>query len=138
MKVFIFIWTGQFLSLIGTRLTTFGLNVWIYQETGSVTVFGLLVFFNSLTGVITSPITGVFVDRWNRRWTMIIADLCSGLCTLAIAGLLITGKLEIWYLYLNAILSGCFDSCQSNAYLAATTVLVPKKYLARASGLTSI
>lgn len=138
MKVFIFIWIGQFLSLIGSRLTGFGLNVWIYQETGSVTLFGLLVFFNGLTSLITSPITGVFVDRWNRRWTMIIADLCSGLCTLAIAGLLVTGKLEIWHLYVNAILSGCFDSCQSNAYMAATTLLVPKKYLARAGGLGGI
>ncbi len=138
MKVFIFIWSGQFLSLIGSRLTGFGLNVWIYQETGSVTLFGLLVFFNGLTSLITSPISGVFVDRWDRRWTMIIADLCSGLCTLAIAGLLVTGKLEIWHLYANAILSGCFNSCQSNAYMAATTVLVPKKYLARAGGIAGI
>ncbi|MEA5472296.1 MFS transporter [Spirulina sp. 06S082] len=138
MKTFIFIWLGQFLSLIGSRLTSFGLSVWLYEYTGSVTQFGLLVLCRSTAGLVFSPIAGVFVDRWDRRWTMIIADFCSGLCTLGIAVLLIVGKLEIWHLYLNAILSAGFNSCQSSAYSAATTVLVPKEYLARASGLGSI
>jgi len=72
MKVFIFIWLGQFISLLGSRLTSFGLNVWTYEQTQSTTDFGLLVMCSSLTGLVVSPVIGVFVDQWSRRWTMII------------------------------------------------------------------
>lgn len=138
MKVFIFIWLGQFISLLGSRLTSFGLNVWIYEQTQSTTDFGLLVICSSLTGLIASPVIGIFVDQWSRRWTMIVCDLCEALCTLCIAWLFLTEQIEIWHLYLNAIISSCFNSCQSTAYLAGTTLLVPQEYLIRASGLTSI
>ncbi|MEO1377018.1 MAG: MFS transporter, partial [Cyanobacteria bacterium J06635_10] len=138
MKVFIFIWVGQFISLLGSRLTGFGLNVWIYEQTQSTTDFGLLVMCTSVTSLVVSPVTGFFVDRWNRRWTMIVCDLCEALCTLCIAWLFLTEQIEIWHLYLNAVITSCFNSCQSTAYAAATTLIVPKEYLIRASGLTSL
>ncbi|AOY81578.1 MFS transporter [Moorena producens JHB] len=138
MRIFIIIWIGQFLSLVGSRLTQFAFNVWLFQETGSVTQFGLLVLCGSLPSLLISPIAGGFVDRWSRRWTMIIADFCAGLCTLSIAWLFITGNLEIWHLYIIEALSSCFSTFQANAYAAATTLLVPKENLPRASGLTSL
>ncbi|NES90925.1 MFS transporter [Okeania sp. SIO2B9] len=138
MRIFIIIWIGQFLSLVGSRLTQFAFNVWLFQETGSVTQFGLLVLCGSLPSLLISPIAGGFVDRWSRRWTMVIADFCAGLCTLSIAWLFITGNLEIWHLYIIEALSACFSTFQANAYAAATTLLVPKENLPRASGLTSL
>ncbi|NET44464.1 MFS transporter [Okeania sp. SIO2B3] len=138
MRIFIIIWIGQFLSLVGSRLTEFAFNVWLFQETGSVTQFGLLVLCGNLPSLLISPIAGGFVDRWSRRWTMIIADFCAGLCTLSIAWLFITGNLEIWHLYIIEALSACFSTFQANAYAAATTLLVPKENLSRTSGLTSL
>ncbi len=41
MRVFSVIWFGQLVSTIGSGLTGFGLGVWIYQETGSTTLFAL-------------------------------------------------------------------------------------------------
>ena len=138
IRVFLFVWIGQFVSLIGSRLTAFGLNIWIYQQTGSVTEFGLLILCGSLPGLLLSPVTGVFVDRWSRRWTMIIADSYVGLCTLTIAWLFATDHLSIWALYGITALSSCFEAFQSTAYISATTLLVPKDQLIRASGLTRL
>ncbi|NMF67485.1 MFS transporter, partial [Brasilonema octagenarum] len=87
MSVFILIWIGQVLSLVGSRMTSFALSIWIYQHTNSNTQFTLLILSTTLPAIIISPIAGVFVDRWSRRWIMMISDFCAGLCTLTIAWL---------------------------------------------------
>jgi hypothetical protein len=50
MRTFFVIWSGQLVSTIGSGLTGFALGVWIYQETGSVTLFALNMLAYALTG----------------------------------------------------------------------------------------
>jgi len=138
MSVFILIWIGQVLSLVGTRMTSFALSIWIYQHTNSNTQFTLLILSTTLPAIIISPIAGVFVDRWNRRWIMIVSDFCAGLCTLTIAWLFMNGNLEVWSLCLISAISSGFSAFQSLAYSSATTLLVPKEQLGRASSMTQM
>jgi DHA3 family macrolide efflux protein-like MFS transporter len=135
MKIFILIWFGQLISLIGSTLTSFALGVRVYQNTGSVTEFALITLCATLPLVVVSPIAGTLVDRWSRRWTMILSDFGSGMCTLAIAVLVATGTLEIWHIYLITVLNSLFSTFQWPAYTAATTLLVPREQLSRASGM---
>jgi MFS family permease len=121
MGTFIFIWCGQVLSLVGSSLTNFALSIWLYQRSNSTTQFALLILSTTLPAILVSPVAGVFVDRWSRRWTMILSDFCAGLCTLCIAGLFVTGKLEVWNLCLLTALSSSFSTFQGLAYSAATT-----------------
>ncbi len=138
MRIFILIWFGQLVSLIGSGITGFALGVWVYQRTGSVTQFALISLFTQLPGIVISPVAGALVDRWNRRWTMIISDSGAGVSTLAIALLLVSSRLEIWHIYLAAAVSSTFSAFQWPAYSAATTLLVPKQYLGRTSGMTQL
>jgi len=135
MRVFIIIWFGQMVSLIGSGLTGFALGVWVYQRTGSVTQFALISLFTTLPGIVISPIAGTLVDRWDRRWTMLLGDCGAGLSTLAIALLLFADRLELWHIYLATSVSSTCSAFQYPAYAAATTLLVPKQHLGRASGL---
>ncbi len=138
MRVFTLIWFGQLISLIGSGLTSFALGVWVYQRTGSVTLFALIALFATLPRIVASPLAGVLVDRWDRRWAMILSDSAAALSTLAIALLLWAGRLEIWHIYLATAVSSTFSAFQWPAYSAATTLLVPKKHFGRASGMTQL
>jgi MFS transporter, DHA3 family, macrolide efflux protein len=138
MQVFFVIWFGQLISLIGSSLTGFALGVWVYQRTGSVTQFALISVSTVLPKILISPFAGAFVDRWNRRRAMLFGDTGSGLVTLAIAILFFVGKLEIWQIYLGTAVSSICSAFQWPAYLAATTQLVPKQHLSRASGLIHV
>jgi DHA3 family macrolide efflux protein-like MFS transporter len=138
MSTFILIWFGQVLSLVGSRTTSFALSIWVYQHTNSTTQFTLLILSTTLPGILISPIAGVFVDRWSRRWIMIISDFCAGLCTLTIAWLFVSGNLEVWNLCLLSAISSGFSAFQGLAYSSATTLLVPKEQLGRASSMTQI
>lgn len=138
MSVFIVVWLGQLVSVLGSNLTNFALDVWVYQHSGSVTQLSFLFLFTTLPDVILSPFVGVLVDKWNRRWVMILSDLGSALSTLVMVFLLLTGKIEIWHIYLANAVSSICNAFQAPAFTAATTLLVPKKHLARASGMNEL
>jgi MFS transporter, DHA3 family, macrolide efflux protein len=133
--IFILVWFGQLISLTGSGLTGFALGIWVYQHTGSVTQFALISLFTTLPGILISPLAGVLVDRWDRRCAMIISDTGAGFGTLTIALLLLARQLDIWHIYLVMATISIFNAFQYPAYIAATTLLVPKQHLDRASGM---
>lgn len=135
MLVFTLIWFGQFVSLLGSEISSFGLGIWVYQRTGSSTQFALISLFATLPGILISPLAGALVDRWSRRWAMIFSDSGAGFSTLVIALLFFANQLEIWQIYVVIAAKATFSAFQWLAYSAATTLLVPKKHLGRASGM---
>jgi MFS transporter, DHA3 family, macrolide efflux protein len=141
MSIFVLVWLGQIVSLLGSSLSNFALGVWVYQQSGSITHLSFLILFTTLPIVIISPLAGVLVDRLNRRWVMIFSDSGAALSTLTMALLLVSGQIHIGHIYLVYIataVSSSFSAFQWPAYRAATTLLVPKKYLGRASGMTQL
>ncbi len=138
MRTFLIVWVGQFASLIGSALTSFALGVWIYEETGSVTEYALVSVFFALPGILMSPVAGALVDRWNRRWVMLISDAGAACGTLIMALLLSANRLEIGHIYLITAANASFSAFQQPAYVAATTMLVPRRHYARASGLVDL
>lgn len=138
MTVFLIIWVGQLISTLGSGLTGFGLGVWLYQETGSVTLFALNSLAFTLPSLIVTPFAGALADRWDRRWLLILSDTGAGLSTLIVYLLFSSGQLEVWHIYLLTAFASVFTAFQWPAHTAATTMLVPKEQLGRASGLTQL
>lgn len=138
MRTFFIIWAGQVISIIGSGLTSFALGVWIFQQTGQATPFAITVLFGTLPRLLLTPVAGSLADRWNRRWLMILADTGNALVTLAVVFLVLTDSLQIWNIYLVALVGSLFAAFQEPAYTASVTMLVPKKDLARASGLMQV
>jgi MFS family permease len=135
MKVFVITWLGQSVSLIGSGLTGFALGVWVFQQTGSATQFALIGLCALLPRVILAPFAGALVDRWDRRWVMIISDSGAALCTILAALLLMFNRFEIWQVYLVAGFNAVFSAVQWPAYTATVSLIVPHKRLGRANGL---
>jgi DHA3 family macrolide efflux protein-like MFS transporter len=135
MATFVFVWFGELISVIGSQLTNFALGVWVYQNTGSATQFALIALFSSVPGILVSPFAGVLIDRWDRRYVMILSDVGAGICTLIMALLLAAGQLQVWHIYILVAISNAFSAFQWPAFSAVTTLIVPKKHLGRASGM---
>ena len=138
MTTFTIIWLGQVVSLVGSGLTSFALGVWVFERTGSATQFALIGLAAVVPRVLLSPLAGTIVDRWDRRWVMIMSDTGAGLATLSIAALYMTGNLEVWNIILATAFNSAFSTFQWPAYSAVTTLLVPKEQLGRAGGMVQI
>jgi DHA3 family macrolide efflux protein-like MFS transporter len=132
---FVLIWFGQLISLVGSGLTSFALGVWVYQTTDSITLYTLVVLCAMAPNILLSPVTGALVDRWDRRWAMLLSDAGAGLSTLVIVLLLNSGHLTLWPIFLLTATSSAFSAFQWPAYAASTTLLVPKEQLGRANGM---
>lgn len=137
-RVFGIVWIGQLVSNLGSAMTSFGLAIWVFTETGSATQLALIVLASRLPMLVASPFAGALIDRWDRRWAMILADTGAAVGTFATMLLLVTGNLETWHLYFTLSFSGLFQAFQFPAYGAATTLLVDREHYARASGLVQL
>ncbi|HEY5671529.1 MAG TPA: MFS transporter [Anaerolineales bacterium] len=135
---FTIVWIGQFVSLLGTSMTAFSLTIWAFELTGSATALALVGFFYVTPMLIFSPFAGAIVDRANRKWMMALSDLASGMATLGILGLYLSGQLQIWHLYVANVIIGLFQSFQWPAYSAAISVMLPKEHYGRANGMMSL
>jgi MFS family permease len=131
-------WMGHLLSLVGSGFTRFAFGVWVYRETGSVTQFALIALSAGLPGLLLSPLAGALVDRWDRRRVMLATDLSAAAASLAMALLIGSGGLLTWHVYLYAGIGSLLNAFQWPAYVAATTLLVPKRHLGRVSGLMQL
>ncbi len=138
MRAFFTIWIGQLISIVGSGLTGFALGVWIFQETGRATPFAMTVLFSSLPAVILGPVAGSVADRFSRKKVILLADTGSAIITFTAFLLLLSGLLEIWNIYLIALLGSVFSAFQEPAFGASIVMLVPRKDLQRANGMTQM
>jgi len=138
MRAFIVVWIGQTVSLLGSGLTAFGVTIWAFEQTGRATDLALIGFFFITPMLVMSPIAGVFVDRYNRKFMMMISDLMAGLTTIAVLILLSTGQLQIWHLFITNAVNGAFQSFQWPAFSAAITLMLDKSNYTRANSMMQL
>ena len=73
---FLLLWLGQIVSEFGERITQMALIGLIYQKNPySAIALAKLIIFIVIPVFLIGPVAGVYVDKWNRRYTMIISDL---------------------------------------------------------------
>lgn len=138
MAKFKLIWSGQFISLIGTAMTKFALLIWAYEQTSKATTTAMFAFAAVLPFVFLSPVAGVLVDRIDRKKVMVLADLGAGIVTVIVFILYSLNKLQVCHLYLAAAFTGACESFQVPAYSSAITLLIPKEQYSRANGMISL
>lgn len=134
-KRFFTIWSGQAISMLGSRLVGFAFVWYLTSSTGSATVLAIGSLMSLLPDVIISPISGALVDRWNRKTVLIVSDVLTALVTLALAGLFAFTEVRLWQIYSVMFLRSAFGTFQWTAMLTSTSLMVPKTQLARVSGM---
>lgn len=138
MRKFILIWFGQLVSTVGTYMSDFALTLWAWELTGSATALALVGFFSMLPSILVSLFAGILVDRFNRKYLMILSDGMAAISTVGILVLHLTGNLAIWHLYLAASITGGFGQIQELAYSTSITLLVSPLNYTRANSMNSV
>ncbi len=138
MDKFKLVWSGQFVSLIGTAMTKFALLIWAYEQTSKATTTAMFGFAAVLPFVLLSPVAGVLVDLFDRKKVMALADLGAGIVTAVVFILYSMGKLQVCHLYLAEAFTGACEAFQVPAYSSAITLLISKEQYTRANGLISL
>ena len=137
LKQYLLLWSTQSLSTLGSGMTSYALTLWLYQKTGLALETAMLQICTYAPYVLMSIFAGALSDRWNKKLTMLGCDLFAAMSTVAVLMLALTGKLAGWHLYIINVFNGLANTVQHRAGEVAATMLIPKKYYQRTSGLRS-
>jgi len=134
-KDFSLLWLAQTISYVGDYFYFLAVPIIINRLTGSALQVGISVIAFSVPQLF-GFVTGVFVDRWDRRVTMIVADLLR-------AGLVLTCFLvrdagQIWIFYVGAFLISTLSVFFIPARDAMLPLMVSEEELPAANGLNQV
>jgi DHA3 family macrolide efflux protein-like MFS transporter len=132
---YLFFWSGQLVSLLGSSIVQFVIVWWITVETGSAMYLSLATFLSLAPMIIVGPFAGVFADRWNRKLLILVADLMQALTVLVLVVFYWIGNVVIWQVLLMLAIRGIFQAFHEPTVSAITPSMVPKDKLSRLNGL---
>src|SRR5690606_36550617 len=107
-------------------------------ETGSAEVLAYAAIAGLLPQALIGPFAGVYIDRWDRKFTMILADSFIALCTLIMAVLFYLGHFEMLYVYVLLGLRSLGSAFHMPAMQASVPLLAPESELLRIAGINQM
>lgn len=137
LKTFLILWSTQSLSQLGSAMTGFALTLWLYEKTGSALQTALLAVCSYAPYVVMSIFAGALSDRWNKKKVMLVCDTLAACCSVGVLVLLKTDFLQPVHMYILNALTGLMNTVQQPAGDVAMTMITPKKYYQKTSGLRS-
>lgn len=132
---FFTVWTGQAFSLVGSALVRFALIWWLTERTGSATTLTGATLSSLLPFILLGPFAGALIDRWNRRWVMVVSDSIVALLTALLAILYWLDIAQVWHVYVVLFLRSLGEIFQQPAMRASTALMAPREQLTRVSGM---
>lgn len=130
---------GATVSNIGTWMQRIAqdwivLTMLTHQDAAAVGVTSALQFGPQL---LLTPITGLVADRFDRRKVLIATQSAMGALALGLGLLTITGVVQLWMVYLFALLLGCASAFDAPVRQTFVSSLVPQSLLPNAVGLNA-
>lgn len=133
-RTFLIIFTGQAFSLLGSAAVNFALIWWITVETGSAQVLAYAAIASFLPQAILSPFAGPYIDRWDRRLTMIVADLAIAASSIVLIALFAIGEPTAATVIIFISARSLGAAFHAPASQAAIPMYVPAEELMRVAG----
>ncbi|HEY3291423.1 MAG TPA: MFS transporter, partial [Anaerolineae bacterium] len=142
-RTFLIVWVTQSVSVIGSALTGFAITIWLttglYPDPSQKAELAwALSAFNlafAIPVVFGAPIAGAFVDRHDRKRTMMAMDFLNGCVSILTVILIASRSLNIPWLIVIGVLTSVFGSFHNAAFDTSYAMLVPEKRLPRANGM---
>jgi len=133
---FALLWFAGLISMIGDWVLFIALPLYTYNLTQSSLAMGTMFIAGTLPRILLGSLAGVFVDRWDRQRTMVIADLSRALLLLLL--LFVRSPELIWIVYIVAFLQATISQFFDPAENALLPQLVDSTNLVAANSLNSL
>lgn len=137
-KTYMFIWIGQFISMLTSSAVNFAVIIWLSLKFQSAEVLAFAAIAGLLPQALIGPFAGVFIDRWNRKKVMICADAFIAVCTFLMTFVLSDSHVEMGWIYLLLGLRSVGAAFHTPAMQSIAPLIVPEEDLLRVSGINQM
>ncbi|MDP3879312.1 MAG: MFS transporter [Dehalococcoidales bacterium] len=128
---------GQVSNSLAQWMDMVARPIMIIALTGSSVQLGLVTLARGLPMMALGPFAGLLADRTDRRLLMLAAKSLSFIVNLVFTILIINGRLELWHIYVTAILRSLLMAFDQPARQALLPALVPPRLLMNAVALNT-
>jgi len=132
---FSLLWTGQLVSTVGDSLTSLAASILVFRMTDSALSVGLMLMATAAPSLLVGLVAGVFVDRFDRKRIMIVADLIRAMLVLLIPVLV---PINIVWLYVIVILTSAVGQFFNPAHSSVLPEVASDEELAAANSFIAI
>ena len=133
---FALLWFAGLVSVAGDFALMIALPLHAYALTGSAVATGAVFAASLLPSILLGSVAGVFVDRWDRKRTMVAADLLRAALLLPL--LLVNSPDLLWLLYAVRAATGTVGLFFDPAENALLPKLVGQDQLITANALNAL
>jgi MFS family permease len=134
---FSLLWFGGLISMLGNWMLLIGLPLYVYELTNSTLATSIMFATGMLPSLLFGTIAGVFVDRWNRKRTMVIANFSLMLCLLPLIA--VRSVETLWIVYVVSFLQSSISQFVGPAENALLPSLInDEKHLPAANSLNAL
>lgn|SRR5690606_28412786 len=138
LQTYLFIWSGQFISMLTSYAVNFAIVIWLSLEHSSAEVLAIAGISALFPQALIGPFAGVFIDRWNRKKVLILSDAFLALCAFIMIILLRDETVNLNWIYLMLGLRSVGNAFHSPAMQAIAPLLVPQQELLRVAGINQL
>ena len=134
------IWAGgAIVSNIGTWMQRIGQDWLVLTQLThhNATAVGVVMALQFGPHAVLLPLTGFAADHLDRRKLLIATQAGLGALALALGLLTVTGQIQLWHVYVLALLQGCVTAFDAPARQTFVSDLVPEADLSNAVALNS-
>jgi MFS family permease len=129
--------SGQLISLVGTWMQNIAQMWLVYRMTHSSILLGAIGFASQIPAFLAAPFGGAVADRWSRHKLVIATQASSMILALILAGLTLTHVIQVWHVFVLAILLGIVNAFDIPGRQAFMVEMVGKDDLMNAIALNS-
>ncbi|MEF3308553.1 MFS transporter [Paenibacillus sp. GYB004] len=133
-KTFAIIFSGQIFSILTSAMVQFAVIWHLTETTGSATVLMIAGLAAFLPQALLGPFIGVWLDRWNRKMTMIAADSAIALSSLLLGAYFLLGEPSLPIVYAILTIRSAATAFHAPAFQAAIPLIAPEEQLMRVAG----
>jgi len=142
-RTFLIVWVSQSVSVFGSALTFFAINIWLTQtlyprpeqKPELAAALSAIALAFALPTVFGAPIAGAWADRHDRKRTMMAMDFANGLLSLLLAALVINNALQLPLLIILVVIHALLGMFHQSAFDTSYAMIVPEDRLPRANGM---
>ena len=134
---FILLLQGSAVSTIGDLMYSVAIGYWVYEQTGSTSLMGIMSAISMFVTMLLSPFAGSIVDKCNRKWVLVGMDLLQSAVMLTIGILAYLGKLNVPGILIAAFLAALGTVFYSPAASTLMIDIIPRDDMVRGQSIFS-
>lgn len=136
-KDYILLLQGNAVSTIGDLMYSVAIGYWVYEQTGSSGLMGIMSAISMFVTMFLSPFTGSIIDKCNRKWVLVGMDIMQGVLMLAVGTLAWMGKLNIPGVLIAAFLAAVGTVFYNPAVSTLMIDIIPRDDMVRGQSIYS-